>query len=596
MSRFAALSLTLGELFSDPFVAEAPAYQRPYSWTTKEAGRLLDDLLLALNGQGENKDHGGGDYFIGTMLFVDRASAASHMLDWPRGGPPRSFEVVDGQQRLTTFTILFSALRDLGHYETRHVDDVLLRSIRAGDGSFRLRLRDPDAAFLAAHVQNDGASHAMPSHDGLSLGERNLMAVREQFLEELIYLEPVERQKLARFLFENCTAVLIVTRDIDRAHHMFMVLNETGKPLARNDILKAELLGSVPASEADRVTQVWDQARGLLGDDFESLFSHIRVMHGRPGPQVIAGIRAIVSEVGGATKFVEQVMVPAVQVIDQIRRCAHFGSPHSVTIQHQLVALNRLTGSEWMASVILFWLRYRTDAARLAQFLIQIDRLCYCLRVLGVGADKRMQRLAAIVSAIRAGQALEGLTSLFTLSREEQRSIVYNLRDLHGRSPKTCKLILLRLNDEIAGVALRFVPEGLTVEHVLPKRTSTNSPWRSRFPDSEQRERCIASLGNLVLVSKAQNDRAANLDFANKLDVYFNTPGAPTLALTDQLRGRKNWTVTDIEQREKVLLGHLARLWQLEELLSRKVPSPEFGESARRGRRHKPVGRAGAQG
>jgi Protein of unknown function (DUF1524) len=119
------------------------------------------------------------------------------------------------------------------------------------------------------------------------------------------------------------------------------------------------------------------------------------------------------------------------------------------------------------------------------------------------------------------------LPRLFALSREEQRSIVYNLRDLHGRNPKTCKLILLRLNDVIAGVAQRFVPEGLTVEHVLPKKTGTNSPWRPRFPDSEQRERCVTSLGNLVLVSKAQNDKAANLDFANKLDVYFNTPGVP---------------------------------------------------------------------
>jgi hypothetical protein len=81
------------------------------------------------------------------MLFVDRDPVASHMAEWPRGGPPRAFEVVDGQQRLTTLTILFSALSDLDHYEPQHSDDVLLRSIRAGDGLFRLRLRDPDAAW-----------------------------------------------------------------------------------------------------------------------------------------------------------------------------------------------------------------------------------------------------------------------------------------------------------------------------------------------------------------------------------------------------------------------------------------------------------------
>ena len=104
----------------------------------------------------------------------------------------------------------------------------------------------------------------------------------------------------------------------------------------------------------------------------------------------------------------------------------------------------------------------------------------------------------------------------------------------------------------------------MTVEHVLPRKLSATSQWRGWHPDPEIRDRCTQSLGNLVLVTKAQNDRAGNLDFARKLDIYFNFPGAPIPILNEDLRGRTEWKTADIKAREAQLMQLIEELWKLD--------------------------------
>lgn len=102
----------------------------------------------------------------------------------------------------------------------------------------------------------------------------------------------------------------------------------------------------------------------------------------------------------------------------------------------------------------------------------------------------------------------------------------------------------------------------MTVEHVLPKKFGGSSEWRRWHPDPADRELCTDSLGNLVLVTKDQNDKAGNHELARKLDAYFNTPGAPVVSLNEDLRGRKEWKAREIRAREAELFHLIEELWQ----------------------------------
>ena len=167
----------------------------------------------------------------------------------------------------------------------------------------------------------------------------------------------------------------------------------------------------------------------------------------------------------------------------------------------------------------------------------------------------------------------------------------HSLRDLHKRHAQVAKLVLLRLNDEVAGQPQTLDADELTVEHLLPRKPGINSPWRALFPDPADRERYTESLGNLVLVSKAQNDRAGNLDFARKREVLFGT--GPQLPVNEFVRRQTEWTAPQIEAREADLLRILDHIWQIGPPPGRRA-APAGGEGPPPSKRRKEPQAAGA--
>jgi hypothetical protein len=589
MPDFEARTLRLGELLADPYLIEVPTYQRAFVWKEKEAGKLLDDILSDLDAE----TNGGPamDFFLGTMLFVDRQRLPSRRAGWSRTPALHVLEVVDGFQRLTTLTIIVCVLRDLNE-NSRALAGRLDAAISSGPKAktrHRLMLR-LDEAFFDAHVRTSGAAKTTSFHEELSESKGSIIAVRDHIAATLGNLDSAQRRALAEYLLERCCVVQVITSGIDRAHRMFTVLNAEGKPLESNDILKAVLLGNVPVEEAQRVTAIWEEAKKSFGREFESIFSHIRSMYRRPGDQVISAIRNIASEAGGPVAFIDSILQPSVAALKTIRGASHSGSPHSDAINQRLRYLNLLPSSEWLPPLLLWWIERAADAAELSWFIAALDRLAYCSRLLNVGTATRARRLALVSSAIRSQQDLSGPDSPLHFSRHEMRLIRHNLRAPQPRAGGMPKFLLLRANDVIAGQpqSLELMSD-LTVEHVLPRRVATGqSAWRDWFPDLAEREDCVKSLGNLVLVTKSQNDRARNSDFVRKQAIYFETPDAPVAAVNEGLRNKSQWRPADIRAREAELVSSLEALWQFDDM-SDDPPVPKLHASkvARRSRNAK---------
>jgi Protein of unknown function DUF262/Protein of unknown function (DUF1524) len=557
---FTAQIVQVVDLFANPFLIEVPSYQRSFAWTPKEAGKLLDDINLALDEAGTGA---AGDYFLGTMLFIDRDGQATAPSRLWRARPIRALEVIDGIQRLTTLTILLCALRDLaGPAANVRLAEAI--DIPAGSNAGpRLKLRDAEDKFFLQYVRAPGATSVpVPAEETLAPSQERVIEVRDHILSELAALDDAERRRLADFLLDRCCAVLVATTGLDRAHRMFTVLNTTGKDLARNDILKAFLLGSVPASDAGRCQEVWTEAEARLGEEFESLFSHIRAVHGRIGGAVISGILELAGRMG-AQRFIELVLDPASRTMSDIENARHQGSAHSTAICQHLGYLGWHSFADWKPAALAWWMKHGEDSGALLRFLAKLDRLTFGIRILGIGSSKRAARYGKVIDDIQAGRDMFGRDSPLQLSQKDLRTIQHNLRDLHGRNPPTAKHLLLRLTDMKAGESQSAsLARGMTVEHVLPQKLSARSQWREWHPDPEDRERCVASLGNLVLVTKDQNDKAGNADFARKLQVYFNTRGAPAVAVNENLRGQTEWKKAQIVAREAELYQLIEELWQ----------------------------------
>ena len=569
IGQFSSGTVPLGQLFANPISIEAPGYQRSFAWTAEEAGQLFADINQALAEE--------TDYFLSFMLFIERNRPRSLLPAWARARSERVLEIVDGFQRLTSLTILFCTLRDLDAEQGRPTNARLATAIGA-DLRRRLALRPVEAAFFEKYVQAPGATRIKPTAANLSPAEVRIIAVRDHFLAELGDMEAADRPFFVDFLLDHCCVASVITNDIDRAHQLFTILNARGKPLARRDILKATLLGGVPKEAASRAAALWADLDQRLGDEFENLFSHVRSLYGRAGGHVIASVKEIAARNGGALPFLEGVLRPAASVFDELRRASHHGSSHSAAIVCTLSYLNRLRFSDWIPPALLWRLTRSEDAAELAWFLRALDRLALGIRLLGLGAHKRASWFGALTVAIRNGEDLKAANAVLNFSRQDVRTMQYNLRDLHARDASTAKHLLLRLTDHMAGNPQSFsFPDDMSVEHVLPRKSNPNSQWRGWFADPSEREIYTESLGNLVLVTKAQNDRAGNQDFARKLEVYFKTAAAPLPALNEPLRGLAEWKASQIKAREAEMLRLIEGLWQF----GFKIGGSEAGEPAK---------------
>jgi hypothetical protein len=562
--------LALGRLLSDPFRFRIPSFQRPYSWTTKEAGQLLDDLSLALDEEAE--DPASGEYFLGAMLLNTAASTTT-------SAGSTVHDVVDGQQRLVTLTILLAVLRDLLAQNDGELPHGLREHIECSKASahqraYRIELRERERDFFRRHVQEPLSTATQAETDDLTEVERRILEVREHLAAELRERSPEDLGRMASFIGQHCQVALISAEGIDRAYRIFMVLNDRGRPLQRNDILKAQIIAQIDESARAEADSIWDRTDALLGPDFEALFSHIRAAELGPKSQIITGVREVIANAGGGRAFVEDMLEPYGRAFHALRTAQHAGAPQSAEIRRLLTYLGWLSGADWVPPALLWWRLNEGDPEKLHAFLQALERLSYALRLLGIGADKRASRYRAVVQAIHRGTVIDDPRSPLELGRDELRNILYNLRNLHLRSPLVCKLVLLRLNDELAGSLQSLPVADFTVEHVLPQKPGRSSAWREWYPVAEERERCTNSIGNLVLVRRRQNENARNRELPDKLEVYFGGANADAPVITAELNGISEWRPEQVMAREQRLLAIVKSIWRLDNQKVEMLPPP----------------------
>ena len=344
-----------------------------------------------------------------------------------------------------------------------------------------LSLKGPEEAFFLAHVRAPGATRSTPQNGSRSPAEEHILAVRDHFVAALADYGSDERNRLANFLLDRCQIVHVTTTDIDQAHRMFTVLNARGKPLARNDILKADLLGRVPHEAAAAATRIWDEAEGrarrALRAAVQPYPGHVWAAR-RPGDrrhrQDCRGERAVrrrSSSVccGRPRASSTTSATPGTQAI-----------PNRPPSTQLLRYLGWHSFSDWIPPAMLWWLEKGEDAEGLARFLARLDRLAFGIRVLGIGGSKRARRFGMVAWAINNGDDLEGAGNPLEFTRQELRTIQHNLRDLHARNAPAAKHLLMRLTDQKAG---------------RPQASSRRHDGRARAPQESRPQQPVARAG-----------------------------------------------------------------------------------------------------
>lgn len=466
------------KIFCDDYAFVVPHYQRPYSWGVEEAGQLLDDLLFAAFQNGEKP------YFLGSIVVVKKE------------GDPTA-EVIDGQQRLTTLTILLSVLRELlpegREALTRLIfekgDDILGTQSRA-----RLTLRSRDHDFFEDYVQHEGQISKLPQDAQLPDSQGNIRDNALHFQERLSaeFGDRIRYTKLAQYIAQNCYLVVVETSDHESAYRIFSVLNNRGLPLSITDILKAEVLGAIPAAnEQARYTKTWEDTEENLGrESFEQLFSHIRMitMKAKARQSVLAEVRQHVQPVRAPIEFIEQTLEPYAAAYFVVKNSSFEARRKAEEVNRVLCWLNEFDNGDWVPPAILAVRKWGDrDADKLLHFLSRLERLAFTMFVLRANVNARIERYARVLSALEAEDADPGTReSGLGRTRSEMKDVI-DILSGNIYFQKCVRYVLLRLTSTSLKATRSTITRSSRLNMFCPKLRALKASGQSSSRNRKER-------------------------------------------------------------------------------------------------------------
>ena len=550
-------------VFDDKYRFEIPDYQRPYSWTSEQAGELLDDLLYASQDIGSIdsvNDH--SPYFLGSIVII-------------KGGDmePRA-EVVDGQQRITTLTILFCALRELASPMSGYLDRRVQEEsdpIAGVSGSFRLAVRRRDRDFFQNHIQESGNLRGLMNlnNPNLSDSQMRMFENAKHLWEEVSKISEDRRDVLAAFIVRRCFLVVVATTDQASAYRIFAVMNDRGLDLSPTDILKAQIIGGMEQTSREKYTAIWEDIEEEAGrDGFRDIFTHIRMIRLKTklrGGTLQQAFQDNILKGADGAEFIDRTLAPYAEVWEDITRASYESASGADAVNRTLSHLNRLDNSDWIPPVMAFFKKNRDDANSLMRFLRDLERLAYGMFLMRTDVNGRIRRYGDVLRSIESGADLFADSSSLQLATPEKAAILAILDGQiydRNRLSRVGRPLLLRLDSLLASAGADYNHPIISIEHVLPQNPAGGSEWTANF-SQEERGKWTGKLANLVLLSRRKNSSARNHDFERKKKAYFTRNGVSPFALTTQVLAEPKWTPAVLERRQRNLIDALRTEWRL---------------------------------
>ncbi|WIW67237.1 DUF262 domain-containing protein [Kocuria sp. ChxB] len=534
-----------------------PLYQRPYQWSKKQWSVLWDDVAQLAE---DREDHPASTHFIGSLVLAPSPENVA--------GSITRHLVVDGQQRLTTLTILLAAIRDhileVSPEDRRGANRIMNQFLvnEYADEPHRIKLAPTQADRAPYTNVIDGT----PGADGEGTIGQAYRFFRAQILGQGIDVNAVEKA-----VTSGLSLVSISTSESDNVHRIFESLNNTGLKLSQGDLLRNHIFMRLPTLGEEVYRTTWKPLQDLLTrEDMDALFWLDAVQR---NAKVTVG-DTYQEQKHRFDRFQTENQIAAevarlLQLARLYRVIKHPEEEESAEVRHRLQRLSDW-GSATAAPLLLHLLAGRAagrfDDQALASALLVIESLLV-RRVLIGRTSASLNRMFAQAVAEIPGTAdvVNEVTNYFSSGQRHFASNKEVLQSIHtmpfyqqGRANQR-KLVLLWI-EETYGSREPVSPENLTIEHVLPQTLS--SEWRRTLESSnpaadvdEVHQSLVHTLGNLTL--SGYNSKLSNRPFAEKR-VELGRSG---LRMNQFIAERQTWGADDISTRADELASMVCKAW-----------------------------------
>ena len=531
-----------------------PVYQRFYSWDIDQCKRLWNDIV-------EMQRKGKAGHFVGSIVNIAEQAMPTGV---------QKYMIIDGQQRMTTLTLLLLALRDYAKnnpsdttINARRIDNMLLKNeYESGEERYKLLLTETDRDILISLVEEKPIAEGIRSR---LIDNYNFFANKLADKE----IQPIEvYESIGKLQIVNIT----LERDVDDAQAIFESLNSTGKELSESDLIRNYvLMGLEPTEQTYVYEHFWRPMEQLFvyetqGTVMDAFFRHYLTMKLSRIPKqrrVYEEFKLyhLNCEFGSIRELCQDLLEYARYYTNIVfKRNSDSGLKK---LYEDIVDLKMEVSYPFLLKIH----HDCTEGLISSDELKGILKLCisYVLRrvICEIPANSMNKTFATFKNYIKSDDYLNSVKAFFVMQDtykefpdNDKFKGAFVSRDIYNMRARN--YILSRLeNFENKG---QSIIENYTIEHIMPQNKNLSAEWRTDLGTDWQeiQKKYLHTIGNLTLT--AYNSEMSDKSFIEKM----NMPGGfkeSSLRLNRYVVLQKEWNEKHIQERANELAKKAESIW-----------------------------------
>ncbi|MEI6039745.1 MAG: DUF262 and DUF1524 domain-containing protein [Candidatus Berkelbacteria bacterium] len=532
-----------------------PIYQRTYSWTTKQCDELWSDILRAV------KSEETGGHFIGSIVYIEnglyQVAAVSKLL------------VIDGQQRLTTLSLLMMAIRDsiadqdeTSDMSKRKINNYyLINSEEEGDLKYRLMLTKSDREAFINLLE------------GRSAVENQSGRINENynfFINKIKELN-IDVEELYKGISKLIIVDIALDRDRDNPQLIFESLNSTGLDLSQADLIRNYvLMGLEQDDQVEVYEKSWYPMEQSFGHaEYSVLFDrfmrdYLTIKTGRiPNiNQIYENFKVYASS---CKLTISEIVADVYHHSKRFVELA-FERVNDTEIRGTIKDINTLkvdVAYPFLMVVLEDYDQNRIIKEELIEILRLVESYVFRRGVCGIPTNSMNKTFGNLAKFIDRDNYLESVKAVL-LAKDSYRRFPNDeefmsellIKDVYNFSRRNYLLDKL----ENFGRKEKVSVDTFTIEHIMPQNPKLSSEWQANLGDNwkEIQEKYLHTIGNLTLTG--YNPELSDKAFADKQSMEGGFKDSP-IRLNYSLANLPSWNEEEITKRGKELAVKAVKIW-----------------------------------
>jgi len=532
-----------------------PIYQRTYSWTLKECKQLWDDMIKA------GKDDKMSSHFLGSIAYVEKGLYQISTI-------PKLL-LIDGQQRLTTISLLLSALTEVLKSPINEMSSDKLKN-------YYLINRDEEKEKRYKLILTKSDKEALfKIIDHKELPDEDSQRIKENYE---FFTEQISRSDIEEVL-KGLNKLIIIDVSLDRERDnpqlIFESLNSTGLELTQADLIRNYILMGLEKQEQDNLyTNYWSPMEKSFGyAKYSALFDrfmrdYLTIKTGKiPNikdvysvfklyAQKFKDIRELVADIYKYSKYFVNIALEKEQD-NEIK--AIFSDINTLKVD---------VSYPFLLQVYEDYKQERITKEEFMQILRYVESYVFRRAICGIPTNSLNKTFANLYKEIKPENYLESFEAALLLKdsyrrfpRDEEFKEQLVIKDVYNFRSRNYLLRKLENHNrkELVNV------ESYTIEHIMPQNENLSDEWKQELGENwkEIHDKYLHTIGNLTLTG--YNPELSDKPFKEKRDMEGGFAYSP-IRLNQSLAKLEHWNEKEILNRARTLVDLAVQIWICPEL------------------------------